>query len=364
MSGNTFGKIFKVTTFGESHGEAIGAVVDGCPAGISVDRDAIQRALDKRKPGGTVNGLSAAAVTARNEQDRVEILSGVFNGRSLGTPITLLIRNTQQHSKDYANLEHAFRPSHADFTYDAKYGFRDHRGGGRASGRESAARVAAGAIAAAFLETVGISVTAYTLRAAGISCSKLDLRCIGQNAMRAPDNEAAALMQEVIEQLRQRGDSCGGIIECIATSVPAGLGEPVFDKLDAEIAKAVLSIGAVKGIEFGAGFAAADMTGSEHNDALRIKDGSPVFETNHAGGILGGISNADAIVFRAAVKPVPSIAKKQKTVKKEGDSYCDTDIAVHGRHDACLCPRMVPVIEAMTSLVLADMLLQNRAVKQ
>ncbi len=363
MSGNTFGKIFKVTTFGESHGEAIGAVVDGCPAGIPIDGTSIQCALDRRRPGGAVNGIQTAAVTLRNERDQVEVLSGVFNGRSLGTPIALLIRNTQQHSADYANLERTFRPAHADFTYDAKYGFRDHRGGGRSSGRESAARVAAGAIASAFIATAGINVTAYTLRAAGIGCSKIDLRCIEENAMRAPDNEAAALMQEAIERLRQCGDSCGGVIECIAHPVPAGLGEPVFDKLDAEIAKSVLSIGAVKGIEFGAGFAAADMTGSEHNDALCSKKGEPFFVTNHAGGILGGISNGKAIVFRAAIKPVPSIGKNQKTVKKDGDTYCDTDIAIRGRHDTCLCPRMVPVIEAMTSLVLADMLLQNRAAR-
>ena len=361
MSGNTFGTIFRVTTFGESHGEGLGVIIDGCPAGIKIDAEKIQAALDRRRPGAAVNGIKTAAVTQRNEPDRAEILSGVFEGTSEGTPIAIEIRNTSQHSKDYGNLVNTFRPGHADYVYDAKYGFRDYRGGGRASGRETAARVAAGAVAAQLLEQEGITVRAYTLKAAGIACTKKDFAHIEQNSMRAPDNEAAALMEARIDEFRRDGESAGGIIECTVSGVPAGLGEPVFDKLDAELAKAALSIGAVKGIEFGAGFAAADSTGSVNNDDMRAEGGSARFLTNNAGGILGGISTGNNIVFRLAVKPVPSIFKSQKTVCKENGSYADRDLEIKGRHDVCLCPRIVPVVEAMTSIVLADMLLRNRS---
>lgn len=361
MAGNTFGSIFRITTFGESHGTGLGVVIDGCPAGIPIKLEKIQEVLDKRRPGAAVNGIKTAAVTQRNEPDKAEILSGVFEEKSEGTPIAIEIRNTSQHSKDYGNLVNTFRPGHADYVYDAKYGFRDYRGGGRASGRETAARVAAGAVASMFLEAQGISVKAYTLRAAGIQCTKKDFAEIEQNSMRAPDSEAAKAMEAKIEEFRAKGDSAGGIIECTVKGVPAGLGEPVFDKLDAEIAKAVLSIGAVKGIEFGLGFAAADSTGSQDNDTMSVKDGKPSFNTNNAGGILGGISNGNDIVFRLAVKPVPSIFLPQNTISRSGTEYSDTSLEIKGRHDVCLCPRIVPVVEAMTSIVLADMILRNRA---
>ena len=363
MAGNSYGSIFKVTTFGESHGEALGVVVDGCPAGIPVNIEKIQQALNKRRPGAAINGIKSASVTARSEPDTAEILSGVFEGKAEGTSIAIVIKNTSQHSKDYGNLENTFRPGHADFSYDAKYGFRDYRGGGRSSGRETAARVAAGAIASQILENSGISVKAYTLKAAGIKAEKIEFSEIDQNSMRAPDNEAAKKMEEKIEELRQNRDSAGGIVECVINGCPAGLGEPVFDKLDAELAKAMLSIGAVKGIEFGAGFAAADFTGSQNNDKMHVENGIPVFDTNNAGGILGGISNGNQIIFRIAVKPVPSIFQVQKTVSKNGTNYENAELEIKGRHDVCLCPRIVPVVEAMTNIVLADMLLRNKTAR-
>ena len=366
-SGNTFGNVFSVTTFGESHGVALGCIIDGCPAGIKISADLIQKALDRRRPGANgADGKLNAAVTARKEPDTVEILSGIFEGKTTGTPIALEVRNTSQHSADYGNLAHTFRPGHADYTYDIKYeGCRDYRGGGRSSGRETLARVAAGAVAAAILKEHGIKVTAYTIRAAGISAEKRDLSVIEQNSMRSPDNEAAEKMSAKIEELRKAGESAGGIIECIVDGCPAGLGEPVFDKLDAELAKAMLSIGAVKAFEIGDGFAAADSFGSKNNDAMHCEcdsDGKniPVFDTNHSGGVLGGISNGNQIIFRIAVKPVPSIFQKQKTVEKLPDgTYRDVELEIKGRHDVCLCPRIVPVVEAMTNLVLADMLLRN-----
>ncbi len=361
MSGNTFGTIFKVTTFGESHGDGLGAVIDGCPAGLAIDKNKIQQALNRRRPGAAANGELNAAVTARKEA-----LSGVFEGKAEGTPIALVIKNTSQKSKDYSNLAHTFRPGHADFTYFEKYGVRDWRGGGRSSGRETAARVAAGAVAQALLEQADISVTAYTLRAAGIQCEKIDLSEIEKNPMRAPDSKTAEKMSAKIAELRAQGDSAGGIIECVITGVPAGLGEPVFDKLDAEIAKAMLSIGAVKGIEFGAGFAAADFTGSRDNDAMRAagtEKGGVHFETNNAGGILGGMSNGNDIIFRIAIKPVPSIFKSQETVTIQDGSTSDTDLVIEGRHDVCLCPRIVPVVEAMANIVLADMYLRQKSAR-
>ncbi|WP_027727246.1 chorismate synthase [Treponema sp. C6A8] len=363
MSGNSFGSVFRVTTFGESHGAALGCVIDGCPAGVKIDRDFIQAALNRRRPGAWGEQGLNASVTARKEADEVEILSGLFEGRSTGTPISLLIRNTSQHSKDYSNIAASYRPGHADFTYDAKYGFRDYRGGGRSSGRETAARVAAGAVAACLTSLSGIKVTAYTIEAAGIKAEKRDLSQIEKNPLRAPDGDSALKMNEAIEKLRSEGDSAGGIIECLVEGCPAGLGEPVFDKLDALLAHAMLSIGAVKGIEFGDGFEAARSTGSTNNDAMHAENGAPVFDTNHAGGILGGISNGNKIIFRVAVKPVPSIFKPQNTVRHEGDSLVSSQLQIQGRHDVCLCPRIVPVIEAMAQLVLADLLLQNRSSK-
>lgn len=360
MSGNSFGSIFKITTFGESHGAALGVIIDGCPAGTEIDILKIQDALDKRRPGASINGIKTAAVTSRSEPDKAEILSGVFEGKAEGTPIAILIRNTSQHSQDYGNLATTFRPGHADFSYSEKYGFRDYRGGGRSSGRETAARVAAGAVAAAILEKNGIFAKAYTLKAAGIKAEKIDFSEIEQNSMRAPDNVAAKKMEAKIEELRANCDSAGGIVECVVNGVPAGLGEPVFDKLDAELAKAMLSIGAVKGIEFGAGFAAADLLGSENNDKMHAENGKPAFDSNNSGGILGGISNGNQISFKIAVKPVPSIFKAQKTVSQNNGIYENTELEIKGRHDICLCPRIVPVVESMTNIVLADMLLRNR----
>ena len=360
MSGNTFGSIFRITTFGESHGAGLGVTIDGVPAGLSIDLKKIQDALDRRKPGAKINGLQSASVTSRSEPDSAEIISGVFQDKSTGTPITILIRNTSQHSSDYGNMVNTFRPGHADFTYDAKYGFRDYRGGGRSSGRETAARVAAGAIAQMILEQYGIKVTAYTIKACGVSIKKRDLSQIEQNSLRAPDNEAASQMEQKIAELRSKGESGGGIVECIAQGVPAGLGEPVFDKLDAELAKAMLSIGAIKGIEFGEGFAVSDLIGSQNNDSMHAENAKPCFDTNNSGGILGGISTGEQIIFRVPVKPVPSIFNPQNTVCKNGESYESTTLQIKGRHDVCLCPRIVPVVEAMTSIVLADMLLRNK----
>ena len=358
-NGNTFGNNFKVTTFGESHGVALGCIVDGCPAGLTITPEIIQKALDRRRPGTSADGKLNASVTARKEADQVEILSGVFNNKTEGTPIAMMIRNTSQHSSDYDELKNTFRPGHADFTYDTKYqGMRDYRGGGRSSGRETCARVAGGAIATELLKEKGIKITAYTIKAAGISAEKRNLDEIEQNTLRAPDNQAAEKMNAEIARLRSEGDSAGGIVECVITGCPVGLGEPAFDKLDAELAKAMLSIGAVKGFEIGDGFAAADSHGSTNNDGMYVKSGKPAFKTNHCGGILGGLSNGEPIIFRVAVKPVPSIFIPQKTVKKNDDgTYEDTTLQIKGRHDICLCPRIVPVVEAMAALVIADNLL-------
>ena len=366
-NGNTFGTNFSVTTFGESHGVALGCVIDGCPAGIELSAEGIQKALNRRRPGLSPDGKLNASVTARTEADAVEILSGVFDGRTTGTPIALEVRNTSQHSKDYGNLDLTFRPGHADYTYDVKYGGnRDYRGGGRSSGRETLARVAAGAVAAQLLSQYGIKITAYTIRAAGISAEKRDFSQIEQNALRAPDNEAAEKMNARIEELRAAGDSAGGIIECLVQGCPVGLGEPAFDKLDANLAKAMLSIGAVKGFEIGDGFAAADSLGSQNNDTMHAENGLPLFDSNHAGGVLGGLSSGADIVFRLAVKPVPSIFKPQQTVCRTSSfdengkaEYKTTELQIKGRHDICLCPRIVPVVEAMTALVLADFLLRD-----
>lgn len=357
MSGNTFGKNFRVTTFGESHGAALGCIIDGCPSGLKITTEIIQKALNRRKPNAVVDGKVNPAVTMRKEDDCVEILSGIFNDTTEGTPIALLIRNTSQHSSDYENLKNTFRPGHADFTYQEKYGFRDYRGGGRSSGRETAARVAAGAIATEILKKSGIQITAYTIKAAGIEAKERDFSQIEKNLLRCPDATAAEKMLEKINEIKSKGDSAGGIIECQIQGVPAGLGEPVFDKLDAELAKAMLSIGAIKGIEFGEGFAAADLLGSENNDCMHEENGKIAFDSNHAGGILGGISNGQTIIFRVAVKPVPSIFIPQNTVCVQDGNVKSTELQIKGRHDVCLCPRIVPVVEAMAALVLADMVI-------
>ena len=341
MAGNSFGQAFRITTFGESHGGAVGVIVDGATPGIDLSVTDIQEQLDRRKPG------QSYITTPRKELDTVNILSGIFEGKTTGTPILMILYNGDADPSAYDNIKEMFRPGHADFTYYKKYGIRDWRGSGRASGRETAGRVAAGAIARKLLARRGVSVLAFTARAAGIACETFDPTVIEKNPLRAADPVAAEKMMERITRIKDDNDSAGGIIECRVSGVPAGLGEPVFDKLDAEIAHAMLSIGAVKGIEFGTGFRAADMRGSEHNDSMDENG----YVTNNAGGIIGGISNGNEIVFRIAVKPVSSIAKEQRTIDLTGSSRT---IKTEGRHDACICPRVVPVVEAMTCLVLED----------
>jgi len=341
MAGSTFGEIFRISTFGESHGPAVGVVIDGVTPGVELDLAAIQRELDRRRPG------QSSLTTQRKEPDAVEILSGLFEGRTTGAPILMILYNKDARPGAYESIKELFRPGHADYTYLKKYGIRDWRGGGRASARETAARVAAGAVARQLLARRGVSVIAYTVRAGGVACRQIDLDVIERNPMRACDLEAAAEMARRVEEARSRGDSVGGIIECRVRGVPPGLGEPAFDRLDADLAKAMISIPAVKGIEFGAGFAAADMSGSQHNDAMTPEG----FVTNHAGGILGGISTGAEIVFRVVIKPTSSIAAEQRTVDVHGRP---ATIRTKGRHDPCLCPRAVPVVEAMTALVLED----------
>jgi chorismate synthase len=369
MAGNCFGKTFRVMTFGESHGAAVGCVVDGCPAALPLDIDDVRRDLARRRPGG--GGVS----TSRQETDEPEILSGIFEGRTLGTPIAIVIRNTAQKPQDYAKLKDVYRPGHADMVWDIKYGFRDYRGGGRSSARETAARVAAGAVARAFLAESGISIRAWSQSIAGIEApsyddNDFDIDEAEANNFRVPCGRTADRIAGKIEELRSAGESAGGIVECRVQGLPAGLGEPVFDKLDALLSQAIMSLGAVKGIEFGAGFAAAAMLGSECNDrALPAKAFTSVnafagsggkinYSSNNAGGVLGGISNSACLMFRAAFKPVPSIAREQLTIDRTGR---EVEIKIAGRHDICVCPRAVPVVEAMTALVLADLMLRRRA---
>jgi len=345
MSSNSFGTLFRVTTFGESHGAALGCIVDGVPAGLTLDFEALERELARRRPG------QSDMTTPRKEADAPEILSGVLNGVATGAPIAILFRNTNQHSADYDSIKDLFRPGHADFAWESKFGFRDARGGGRTSGRETVARVAAGAIAKQLLSLQGVTVRACALEIAGIRAGTVDWDQVERNPVRAPDAEAAIRMADAVSAARTDHDSVGGIILCEALGMPAGLGEPVFDKLDALTAHAILSIGGIKGIEFGAGFDAAAMRGSAHNDPI-LPGGK--FASNHAGGVLGGISNGDVFTFRCAVKPTASIAKPQKTIDRAGQT---AEITTPGRHDPCLVPRMVPVVEAMTAIVLADLLL-------
>lgn len=360
MAGSALGTILRVTTWGESHGKGIGVVVDGCPAGLPLEEGDIQSYLNRRKPG------QSKFTTARQEGDQVEILSGVFGGRTTGTPIALEVRNTDQRSHDYSNIMDIYRPGHADYTFDQKYGFRDYRGGGRSSGRETIARVAAGAIACRLLESLGITVRAYTREVGGICIAqeRFDLDEMWNNRLYMPDARAAAQAEARLEELMAGKDSCGGVVECIIRGMPAGAGEPVFEKLDANLAKAMLSIGAVKGFEIGDGFAASRARGSENNDGFGIShkaaDGSPHLsgriekQTNHSGGTLGGISDGSDIVMRAAFKPTPSIAQPQHTVNQNGE---ETVVEIKGRHDPIIVPRAVVVVEAMAALTAADMLL-------
>lgn len=354
MAGSTFGTIFRIMTWGESHGKGIGVTIDGCPAGLFLSEKDIQKYLDRRKPG------QSKFTTARKEGDEVELLSGVFEGKTTGTPIAMVVWNKDQHSKDYSNISNVYRPGHADYTFDKKYGFRDYRGGGRASARETIARVAAGAVACKILEQYGITVTAYTksIGVYEIDPKRFNLAQRDENKLYMPDAAAAEEASAYLETLIAEQDSAGGVVECVITGVPAGVGEPVFDKLDARLAQAVMSIGAVKGFEVGDGFAAAKARGSSNNDVFRVDEtGNVIKETNHSGGILGGISDGSEIIFRAAFKPTPSIAKKQKTINQDGENI---EISIHGRHDPIVVPRAVVVVEAMAALTVLDLLLLDR----
>lgn len=353
MSGSIYGNLFCVSSWGESHGKGIGVVVDGCPAGLTLNEEIIQSYLNRRKPGTTKYS------TPRKEDDAVEILSGVFEGKTTGTPISMIVFNQTQRSQDYSEIASYYRPGHADFTFDAKYGFRDYRGGGRSSGRETIARVAAGAIACTILKNLGIEVTAYTRSIGPISidynnCKK---ETIMQSPLYMPDLDASQKAEEFLWEKMQEQNSAGGVVECIVSGMPAGIGNPVFEKLDANLAKAVMSIGAVKGVEIGDGFQAAAALGSSNNDAFILDKNNKIKKaTNHAGGILGGISDGSEIILRAAFKPTPSISQTQKTVNKSNE---EIDINVKGRHDPIIVPRAVVVVEAMTALTLVDALFTN-----
>ncbi len=356
--GNSFGKLFRITTFGESHGQGIGVIIDGCPAGLDIDLTFIQQQLDRRKPG------QSKITTQRREADEFQILSGVFEGKSTGTPISMVIWNKDAKSKDYSHIATKFRPSHADFTYQEKYGLRDYRGGGRSSARETAARVAAGAVAMQYLQLKGIGVRSYVSQVGNLklaaSHTKLNLDKIEDNIVRCPDPETAKAMVELIDATRKDGDSIGGVITGVLTGVPAGLGEPVFDKLHAILGSAMLGINAVKGFEYGSGFDGVKMKGSEHNDVFEKKDGKVITATNYSGGIQGGVSNGQDIYFRVAFKPVATIMKDQQSLDQEGNP---TVVKGKGRHDPCVVPRAVPIVAAMSALVLADCLMLNKSVK-
>jgi len=353
LAGNSFGKLFKVTTFGESHGPAVGCVIDGCPAGLDICEEDIQIELDKRKPSG---GLAS---TKRVEGDKAKILCGVFEGKTTGTPITIIVFNEDAKPKDYGAIAKLFRPGHADYTYFEKYGLRDYRGGGRSSGRETLARVAAGAVAKKILAQRGITISGFVSEIGGIEAknfSEKDIEKVYENQLRVPDKNAAKRMEEAIKESIIAKDSLGGIIEIRAIGVPAGVGEPVFEKLDAQIAGALMGIGAIKGVEIGAGFTCAKSTGSKNNDPIRIVKGKAKFLSNNAGGILGGVSSGQDIIVRAAVKPVSSISQKQKTISED---FTESEIEVIGRHDVCIAPRVLPVAESMLALVLVNALFEN-----
>ncbi|MFZ4635089.1 MAG: chorismate synthase [Saprospiraceae bacterium] len=353
---NNFGQLFRVTTFGESHGASVGCVIDGCPAGLDIDMHFVQQELDRRRPG------QSAIVTQRKESDTVKVLSGVFNGKTLGTPIAFLIPNEDQHPGDYDHIESVYRPGHADYTWQVKYGLRDHRGGGRSSARETAARVAAGAVAKLLLRQWGVHIQAYVSQVGDLTLetpyTQLDLSKTEENDVRCPDPEMAARMIDLIRAVRKAGDTIGGVVTGVVTGCPAGWGQPVFDKLHADLGKAQLSINAAKGFEYGSGFAGVSMRGSEHNDAFYTDASGQVrTRSNHAGGMLGGISNGMDIYFRVAFKPVATIVAEQESVDASGDAAM---VAGKGRHDPCVVPRAVPIVEAMTALVLADHALRAR----
>ena len=354
MAGNKFGNLFSLTTFGESHGLAIGGIIDGCPAGVKIDQKIIQQDLDRRKPG------QSKIVSQRKENDMVQIFSGIFEGKSTGTPIGFIIKNKDQKTKDYSHIKDSYRPSHADFVYDEKFGFRDYRGGGRSSARETAIRVVGGSIAKQFLKD--IVVQAYVSRVGDVKVDKhyseLDLSKTENNMVRCPDLVTAKKMEELIKSIRKEGDTVGGIITCVVKNVPTGLGEPVFDKLHARLGAAMLSINAVKGFEYGSGFESSKFKGSEHNDIFQ-KDGST--STNYSGGIQGGISNGMDIYFNVAFKPVATVMKKQKSINKDGNEII---LEAKGRHDPCVLPRAVPIVESMTALVIADHVLIKRTNKK
>jgi len=354
---NIFGKLFSITTFGESHGPAIGVVIDGCPAGLVIDEDFIQSELDRRKPG------QSKITTQRKEDDTFKILSGVFEGKATGTPIAIVIENQDQRSKDYSHIAETFRPSHADYTYEAKYGIRDYRGGGRSSARETAARVAAGAIAKLYLKNLGIEINAFVSQVGEIKAphyTSLDLSKTEDNIVRCPDAKTADDMIALIDQVRLDRDTIGGIVTCVIRNTPVGLGQPVFDKLHAELGKAMLSINAVKGFEYGSGFEGIKQRGSQHNDEFYNDGGKIKTKTNHSGGIQGGIANGEDIYFNVAFKPVATIMQDQQTVNKSGE---ETTVSGKGRHDPCVVPRAVPIVEAMAALVLIDFYLRDRVTK-
>ena len=350
MSQSSFGNKFKVTTWGESHGKALGAVIDGCPAGLPLCEEDIQKFLDRRKPG------QSRYTTARKEGDLVEILSGVFEGKTTGTPISLMVRNTDQRSRDYGNIAYSYRPGHADYTFDQKYGFRDYRGGGRSSGRETIGRVAAGAIASKILGELGISICTYTRSIGPVEIASFNKEEIHQNAFYMPDAQAAVKAGKYLEECMKNQDSAGGVIECRITGTPAGLGEPVFDKLSALLAHALMSIGAVKAVEIGDGIAVTSSNGSTDNDGFTVKDGEIIKTSNHAGGIMGGISDGSEIILRAHIKPTPSISQPQQTVTKDKEPL---SLEIHGRHDPVIVPRAVVVVESMAAITLADALFVN-----
>ena len=349
-AGSTIGTIFKVTTWGESHGKAIGVVVDGCPAGLPLEESDIQKLLDRRKPG------QSRFTTQRKEVDEVEILSGVFEGKTTGTPISLMVRNTDQRSRDYGNIAYSYRPGHADYTFDQKYGFRDYRGGGRSSGRETIGRVAAGAIASKILSELGISICTYTKSIGPVEITTFDKEEINNNAFYMPDALTAAKAGEYLEECMKNQDSAGGVIECRISGTPAGLGDPVFDKLNAVLAHALMSIGAVKAVEVGDGIAVTSLKGSTDNDGFTVKDGEIVKTSNHAGGIMGGISDGSEIILRVHIKPTPSISQPQQTVTKDKEPL---SMEIHGRHDPVIVPRAVVVVESMAAITLADALFAN-----
>lgn len=352
MAANSFGRFFRITTWGESHGPAMGVVVDGCPAGLELCPEDIQYELDRRRPG------QSRITTQRKEADAIEILSGVFDGKTLGTPISMMVRNTDAKSKSYEDIKDVYRPGHADFTYDEKYGRRDHRGGGRSSARETVGRVAAAAIAKKILNSQGVTTTGYVKQVGDIVAQDIDFDRIEENPVRCPDPEAAERMIDLIESVRKEGDSVGGTVEVVSRGLPTGLGEPVFNKLDADLARALMSIGGIRGFEMGMGFGVVERKGSQVNDLMYKKeDGTLGFRTNNSGGLLGGITSGADLVVRIAIKPTSSISQVQDTVDKEGEK---TQLRVKGRHDPCLCPRAVPIAEAMVNLVLVDHLLISK----